>query len=464
MPSTSDSPRSITASKTLSVALAGGGGAPLSGGNGVLAFSAPNGFVDGQTLTVTADSSIFGAAPKDVATFGFGQGLLQEQAIGTQVQNHIDPLSGAAWTWERNSKVDPSGYTIDETEGIRGFRTGDKTDSSQGLNLGGGFLSWEASEDFAAYEDVFISRLVKFDAEFINVTAPSEWSLISSISGQTITLDNGTPWAGNYSSADMPMFVCKSKTISATYREIRGAANFGDTTITVDTDIAALGYTAGDWVALRPSTQYKEARFSNTGGYGTAVEGRPYPNFYISGPYVSQAQNDTIVIDGRLVSLEGVTRYDGSAPCYLKNWYRLDSIMNFGGVGVTDGYFKTNLISKTKGGGFYPGEFTPTPLKMHNSNWRIKWISFQAYYMFTYLSELWNADTLIQRGSFARVELADTNHPDTCTEAYVLPPVLANWTSNSIEVHLWKSLAPSYTGMHLHVYNSSNIFEGALSL
>jgi hypothetical protein len=367
MPSTSDSPRSITASKTLSVALAGGGGTPSSGGNGVLAFSAPNGLVDGQTLTVTADSSIFGAAPKDMATFGFGQGLLQEQAIGTQVQNHIDPLSGAAWTWERNGQADPYGYTIDETEGIRGFRTGDKTDSSQALNVGGGFLSWEASEDFAAYEDVFISRLVKFDAEFINVPAISEWSLISSISGQTITLDNETPWA-DYGSADVRMFVCKSKTSSATYREIRGAANVGDTTITVDTDIAALGYTAGDWIALRPGTQYKEARFSNTGGYGTAVEGTPRANFYITAPSVSQAQNDTIVITGRLLYLEGGTRYDGSAPCYLKNWYRLDSIMNFGGVGVTDGYFKTNLISKTKGGGFYPGEFTPTPIKMHKSN------------------------------------------------------------------------------------------------
>src|SRR5690554_4086729 len=112
---TSDSPAGVVASRSLSLALGQGGG--LSGGAAELNWSVGR-FADGELVTIMTDEAagwILGPAPKDIGTMGFGEGFIQQEPLGTNLADFIDPISNTDWFLEREN----SSRVVDESDGIR---------------------------------------------------------------------------------------------------------------------------------------------------------------------------------------------------------------------------------------------------------------------------------------------------------------------------------------------------------
>jgi len=91
-------------------------------------------------------------------------------------------------------------------------------------------------------------------------------------------------------------------------------------------------------------------------------------------------------------------------------------------------------------------------------------VSWQDYTKGVSTPNLFRTDFIVQSNTLARIELCDAEDPADVTEAYILPPVLADWYSQTMKVLLWKSLFANYTGKFIHFYDNSGIFRKAAAL
>jgi len=131
----------------------------LSGGTSALAWSAPEGLEDGNTLTITTDGTYdFGIAPR-IATLGFGQGFLESANLNTALTDVVDPISSETWQYENaatNSRT-PNRF-VSEVDGIRALH---QSHAGYSDGAGFGFLGWDTGSPLADGERVFVSSWTK---------------------------------------------------------------------------------------------------------------------------------------------------------------------------------------------------------------------------------------------------------------------------------------------------------------
>lgn len=445
---TSDSPLSVP-DVTLAVARGSSGG-----GTGALAYSAPNGLADGQLITLTTDGSEgwdFGSAPTELATMGFGQGLLYTANEGLTFQAHVDPYSGAMWTWERND-FDPSRQIVTE-EGIRALRTD---------NEGGGFLNYIFNQYVPENSKLFISTMSKSNYDFVNDflgenKPPIE---IATVSTDRVTLAEPWPYASATNSSST-MLAADPSNIDAGSYKTGGTFTNGSTTVLITGNPLEAGVQPG-WVAGRSAaSQWKGLRLSDTGGYGSDAALPEKNNIYMTPNNGTQAGFNPSA--GRWTYGVPENTYGYPGDMFYKGWSRNDQQLKYGTFGNTDGEISGNIVTPDEAYVRYNENLT-TGRNLHDTNRRTGAASWQEFTVGILNSRMHRTDLMVQVGTFARVELSDGDSPATATASFILPPVIAEWTSQSIKVLLWKSLHSSYVGKYIHFFDSNGVFRKAVAL
>ena len=429
---------------------------PAEGGIEGLTYSAPNGLVDTQTLVVDVDEAVagfnFGAGPTSVATLGFGQGELYTKAIGEYGAAHTDPLSGEAWTFEH-----ATGREIaDAGNDARSYKTAAPGEDG----TAGGYISYILPDLLPENEKVFISSLSKGVTTFASPPAPSDWYQVTSLSATEIGLDR--PFDSYNQSGDEPFVISASKTDGAQSYRLRASATTGGQNLTVtEGDPLAAGFAAGDFIGLPTASQWKGLRVSDTGGYGS---NSPSTNFYTTFANGTRSYSQD---GGRLVYLD---LSGGPGDQLHGGWVRFDLEAMLGNYDTPNGWIRGNQLGPSEGHpaiyGDYYGEASKAVTLHSATAGQMRWgaFSWQGYCKGMYNPELWRTDFVVQCGSLARFELANSDSPATTTEAYFLPPILVQWTENRVELHLWKALFTDYTGLHVHFYDDSGTFKGSFPL
>ena len=146
-----------------------------------------------------------------------------------------------------------------------------------------------------------------------------------------------------------------------------------------------------------------------------------------------------------------------------KQWSRADHQFSYGTFGGTDGVVSGNLIAPTENYASYNSTVTGG-MNLHDVNRRVGAVSWQDFTVGVSNPNLYRTDLLVQTNSFARFELANSDDPATTTEAYILPPVVADWSAGSAKVLLWKSLFAGYAGKYIHFFDAEGVFRKAVAL
>ena len=208
------------------------------------------------------------------------------------------------------------------------------------------------------------------------------------------------------------------------------------------------------------TSQYKEVRLSDQNGFGTNGD-----NYLKINP-----GNLSHSTGGGVWTLESDsnTLYSGPGPAMGDKWARLDNIIEMGTLGTDDGSVIGTTISPGTDSVIRNDDYifssgaTSKSAIMHSSGMRTRWVLFQEYFSYGTEVEIFVSDYLIQIGSFARVELADTDDPSTTTEAYILP--VKSWSTSTVTLHLWKAFFSSFTGKFLHFYDEDNVFQRSVEV
>lgn len=433
----------------LSVAASASGGGAASGGTAVLAYSAPEGIADGNNITLTTDGSggwDFGTGPSELATLGFGQGLLYTAALGPNLQDHVDPLSGVTWDWERN--LDPTREIVEDS-GIRALKMPDGN---------GGFLTWVFGSQIPENGKLFISTLSKSNYGFVNSISGTAVE-VASVSDTEVTLVS--PWPHSSYTGSGVMFGADPQDETLGKFQTSGTFTNGSATIAITgASPLANGVQAGWFVGQRALSQWKGVRVSDTGGFGSGTS--PEGNDFYETPNNS-TESGYQPTSNRWTSLPGGSIYGFPGSMWLKNWSRADHQLSYGALGSSNGKISGNLIAPSESYAGYNLNET-TGLSLHNADRRTGAISWQDFTVGVTNPNLFRTDFFAQTNSFARFELANSDDPSTTTESYILPPILAEWTAGAVKVRLWKSLFANYTGKYVQFFDASGVFRGAVAL
>lgn len=146
-----------------------------SGGTPALAWSAPQGLADGNTLTITTDGTYsFGVAPS-FCTLGFGTGTLATSAINDPLNTVVDPISGNTMVYERDGSPTTQSRYIVEKDGIRALRAANITGASG--SIGGGMVSWDYGQEIPINTPVLFSSWVRAKAASVadSPSSSSQW-------------------------------------------------------------------------------------------------------------------------------------------------------------------------------------------------------------------------------------------------------------------------------------------------
>lgn len=438
----------LAVARTLSVAAIASSGA---GGTPAFAYSAPDGIADGELITLTTDGSEgwdFGSAPSEVATMGFGQGLLYTENEGQTFRDHVDSFSGASWDWEfADFSV---GRQIVTEAGLRALKTEDSP---------GGFVTYVFGSYVPENSKLFTSSISKSNYGFVNsyLTTPIE---IASVSANQITLVD--PWPDATDTVGSTLMMSASTTDSdAGHFKTGGTFTNGSTVVQVDGDPVAAGVQPGWFAGKSRLSQWKGVRVSDTGGFGSS-SASPIPNDTYMTP-VNSTDSGFRPDKGRWTT--GQPSDSGGYPgdMWYKSWSRNDQQMKYGTFGNTDGELSGNMVTPDQSFVLYNDNVT-TGRNLHDTNRRTGAVSWQEYTVGVLSPNLHRTDFFVQVGTFARVELSDGDSPSTATSSFILPPSVADWSSRSIKVLLWKSLFTDYSGKYLHFFDSEGLFRKAVAL
>lgn len=435
-------------------AIEASGGDPGSGGTGVFAYSAPNGLLDGQELTVTTDGSEgwdFGPAPTELATFGFGQGLLYSAALGFNLQAHTDPHSGAAWTWDAGDFS--TKREIVEEAGFRSLRA----------DPDGGFLNFVASQFVPENDKIFISSMSRADYGFVNTIQDTPIE-IASVSETEVTLTEPWPYSSK-SNSFSTMLAVDPTDIDAGYFKTGGTFTNGSTTVLLDDSPVAGGVQPGWVIGTCDASQWKGLRISDTGGYGSDANSPGRNDFYTS---PNNGTNPGWHTDRGAWKYTTPSLSGGAGDLWLKEWIRLDHQFMTGNFDTANGSLSANMLrledpnTTAVYNDFYKND--SVAFEVHGVDRRIGAFSWQDFTVGISNQALYRTDIMIQIGSLARLELANSDDPSTTTAAHVLPPFLVDWSTSSAKVLLWKGLFSDYAGKYLHFFDSDGVFRKAVAL
>ena len=449
-PRVSTAPERLAVARTLSVSAIASSGA---GGTSVFAYLAQAGIADGELITLTTDGSEgwdFGPAPTELATMGFGQGLLYTAAEGPNFQAHTDPFSGSAWTWER-ADFSPDRYIVTE-EGIRALRA----------DVGGGFVNYLFSQYLPENTKLFISTLSKSNYDFVNkyFGDHTEYAEILSVSSGSVELTAPWPYASDTNSFSTTL-AADVNNIDAGFLSTGGTFTNGSATVLVDDDPVAAGVQPG-WV-IGPSelSQWKGVRLSDTGGFGSSDATPLENNIYMTPNNGTTAGfNPT---RGRWTYLQPNNVSNFPSDMFYKGWSRNDQQLKYGTFGNVDGEISGNIVTPDENYVRYNQNLT-TGLNLHDTNRRTGAASWQDFTVGILNKRLHRTDFFVQIGTFARVEISDGDSPETATSSFLLPPVIADWSATSITVLLWKSLFTNYEGKFIHFFDADGTFRKAVAL
>lgn len=449
---TSDSPAGVVASRSLSLALGQGGG--LSGGAAELNWSVGR-FADGELITIMTDESAgwnFGPAPKDIGTMGFGQGFIQQEPLGTNLTDFIDPISNTDWFLEREN----SSRVVDENDGIRCVLTSFENDGVvSDTTLGGGWLTWASQNPLIEDEKLYVTSLSKADWGFINSSSSTPIASVLSVdSPSKITLTE--PWMGA-SNEKLRVIIAPDLASSDTIREAKMylAVLNGSSVATLHmdslSDFYEGGVSIGDAIMLWAAVQWKGLR--------------PAANiFEFTDPNLYWKNNNGFYgwpLNGAITGALSGSNYDLAGQPITKKWCRTESEIIVGVLGG-NGVIKERALYPEVGDGFQ--EYTEKSFIMHSSAYRWQYFQFQEYAQNLTSAKLWRTDTAFQVGTFARFELADGPTPETTTVATWLPPSGKNWHPTKVSLVLWKGLLQQYSGNYIHAYDFDGLFRGAVQL
>lgn len=426
-----------------------------SGGTDALTYNAPSGVADGETITLSTDGSEgwnFGPAPTELATMGFGQGLLYTAALGNNFQDHVDPFSGATWDWEFADFS--AGRSIIDNSGIRALKV---------ANYAGGFVTFQTASLLPENEKVFVSSMSRAAATFANT--PDAPIGISSISSSQITLS--APYNGVSAAVDDKPFVACADPTDESLGVFRFRATIpdGGTVLTIvgGDDPVAAGVQTSWVIGYQILSQWKGLRVSDTGGFGSTANSPGRNDFYTTpGNGIPLGWNPATG-DWKYTS---PALYDGPGDQLTQDWVRLDHMLELGNLSTANGKLTGNVLCGAEGSAVYGDDYVGDGLAvtMHTTTKRVGAFSWQDYTKGLVSPGVERTDFFVQVGSLARVELSNGATPATATEAYILPPVIAEWTSTSIKVLLWKSLFTGYTGKYLHFFDATGTFRKAVAI
>jgi len=418
-----------------------------SGGTPSLAWSAPDGLADGNELMLTTDGSEgwdFGGGASKKATFGFGQGELYNLTLGSGISNHTDPLSSETWLFEFED--DTSRRKVVEKDNIRALVTQSPVNNG-GSALGGGFMLWDNGGPLADNEKIYVSRILNGSVGFEAV--PSVWHEIKSVDSDTqVTLKKG--YSGSTNSDD-EIVISSSKVDDTGKVVFRGSVTNGSATVTSNESTSFLStVSAGQFLGPTDWSQWKELRLSDRAGFGTVDD------IYLKKNQNNEGSTGT----GAWVNDRGNNGF-GQGPNSTGEWHRLDHEISLGTQGTADGTIKGRtvvpILSKVAETTSFDGD---GPL--HWADQRVRWLMFQEFFDNGNDVKLYRTDQIIQIGSFARFEIADSDDPSTMTESYNLP--FKSWSSGKCTLHLWRAFFSEYQGKYIHFYDDDGVFRNSVQL
>lgn len=124
------------------------------GGNADLSWSAPEGLVNGKTITVSSDTAVF-SQPSKQLYLGFGMGWLYEQLDGAVLPSTIN-VGGEVWH-QQSSDEHFVGRTVVTIDGRKVLRSVLKPNTASSP-YGAGFLYWDNGGPLLPQETVYMFK------------------------------------------------------------------------------------------------------------------------------------------------------------------------------------------------------------------------------------------------------------------------------------------------------------------